>query len=1107
MDSTDPKAKVFVGQERCYQLMAGKMIEHAFNGYSACLFCYGQTGTGKTFTIMGNSQVKSEQGLLLRFMADMYQQVDELLVKQGCEIQCSLQIVEVYNEKVRDLLNDSSPQNPEVHVHPKLGVYLKHVLDLPANSLESCLTLIDEARGRQSFAATAMNAQSSRGHTVYKLSLEKHGGSDNTVLTSEVYFVDLAGRENERTTKVKGDRLVELSFINRSLMWLSQCIHALGGAAEPAKRRHSVGEADQPGPKEKRRPDKTDKKPKGDTKRNTDASRDRASAISEDSDATPHQRKAAGGKGVDMTRFRNSKLTLLLANALKGNSKTSVICTLSPARQHVDESLTTLNFATSLKHVKVEARAATFVDKDALISGLQTEVQALRDRLSSEGVAAVEELKSELEVANGMLQKYRDSWQEKIEENEKLREQRNSALRKLGVARFRMAARSPRSLSPKDGPGPQPNSRQSSKSPHYSPHLRQEDCPHLASYSDDPQINGRFIFAVAETGFEYCMGYKPDCDFILPRRAGIAPRSCIVWLDEGGLFIRPVCVDSVPVATVEINHVKLREEPKELRHGDFLVVGSSICFVVKSGTSPPGSNLHEKLPTWWGLGSQDRMRIMHQILPEPRREQLEVALQYMSALQGQNLDSRSFQRLDKFLISAKRAAALVVEANALTDVLKPLSKLNLELSSMAPVMVHGYGDNCGVPDLCVRLVRQTDKQEAELLSIWTMAQFEARLQIMREMHEKRLHRPDSFALDARLDPWADSGMPLRAQGTPECRPSAAPNTARETFSLHQDAERLVLKMDNLLAQNVSTQAHELKSEGQELSESKAPTAAHPPPPRKARSDDNMEQKMRQRATIAAPSPTGDSPRPKHRSRSLGLAELDSWEKGVQATDPLADASTTFSSSAGHLTADFGSGSPAFFAEADSISPGLAWEHQFGDTSPSFSSSPSGMYARAMERDRRLRAPQTCRMGPKPGLGFGVLSTASTPGEYSVPGNCTAPVPGPKSCPSSYGSLLTPRTDELWGWSSVPVSAPDLPELSMGQEASSPRNPFANPDAYVQPHNRWTLPARRRRPAVLTVQGPPVFPVAEGGSSGFTSAKYSGSQVSQVVETSAGLLMG
>ena len=66
---------------------------------------------------------------------DMYRQVDALLEKEGCQIQCRVQIVEVYNEKVRDLLNESSPQNPEVHVHPKLGVYLKHTLDLPATGL------------------------------------------------------------------------------------------------------------------------------------------------------------------------------------------------------------------------------------------------------------------------------------------------------------------------------------------------------------------------------------------------------------------------------------------------------------------------------------------------------------------------------------------------------------------------------------------------------------------------------------------------------------------------------------------------------------------------------------------------------------------------------------------------------------------------------------------------------------------------------------------------------------------------------------------------------------------------------------------------------------
>ena len=265
---------------------------------------------------------------------------------------------------------------------------------------------------------------------------------------------------------------------------------------------------------------------KGD-RRPTDVSRERASTISEDSDATPHHKnKTLNGKGVDakMARFRNSKLTLLLANALNGNSKTSVICTLSPAQQNADESLTTLNFATSLKHVKVQARAATFVDKDALISGLQREVQGLRERLSSEAAPGLEELKSELEVANGMLEKYRESWQEKIEENEKLREQRNNALRKLGVARFRMAVRS---LSP--GDIAEPSSRQSSKSPHMrSENMRLEwpdDCPHLASYSDDPQINGRFCFALSEIGFEY-LGCCSDLWYRFSWSWKFIPRVC-----------------------------------------------------------------------------------------------------------------------------------------------------------------------------------------------------------------------------------------------------------------------------------------------------------------------------------------------------------------------------------------------------------------------------------------------------------------------------------------------------------------------------------------------------------------------------------------------------
>ena len=71
----------------------------------------------------------------------------------------------------------------------------------------------------KSVAATQMNANSSRAHTVFKLKMERRDGT--AVVASEVFFVDLAGRENEKTTRVTGDRFIELSFINKSLMWLS----------------------------------------------------------------------------------------------------------------------------------------------------------------------------------------------------------------------------------------------------------------------------------------------------------------------------------------------------------------------------------------------------------------------------------------------------------------------------------------------------------------------------------------------------------------------------------------------------------------------------------------------------------------------------------------------------------------------------------------------------------------------------------------------------------------------------------------------------------------------------------------------------------------------
>merc|ERR1719197_2354000 len=126
-----------------------------------------------------------------------------------------------------------------------------------------------------------MNHQSSRGHMIVTVIIER---GDETKSESksrtEVHCVDLAGRENERTTSVTGERLVELSFINKSLFHLSQCIRGLGG-------------------EERRRKD-----------------------------------------GASTARFRNSRLTLVLSSALQGSAKTAMIATLSPAVRHYEENLT-----------------------------------------------------------------------------------------------------------------------------------------------------------------------------------------------------------------------------------------------------------------------------------------------------------------------------------------------------------------------------------------------------------------------------------------------------------------------------------------------------------------------------------------------------------------------------------------------------------------------------------------------------------------------------------------------------------------------------------------------------------------------------------------------
>eukprot|EP00930_Biecheleria_cincta_P095582 TRINITY_DN87531_c0_g1_i1.p1 TRINITY_DN87531_c0_g1~~TRINITY_DN87531_c0_g1_i1.p1 ORF type:complete len:1020 (-),score=156.89 TRINITY_DN87531_c0_g1_i1:118-2943(-) len=798
MDSTDPSSPNHVSQEKCYELMASRMVGHALAGYHTCLFCYGQTASGKTTTIMGKSRPESEQGLLLRLLGDLYNQVESM--RETSAVQCRVQMLEVYNEKIRDLLpaagacDQKTPEVPcKVHVHPRLGVYVDGATDNPADNVEDCLRLVEAGRSKATVASTAMNHHSSRAHTIFRLFLERHG-EDHTVVASEVYFVDLAGRENEKTTKVTGDHFIELTFINRSLMWLASCIQALGQKANRA-RIHSNDQNDDPA-----------------------------------SDALSTSNRA---------KFRNSKLTLLLSNALTGNSKTSMIGTLSPARACLDESYSTLNFASTVKTIKVQARAAAKIDKDSLIQSLKEELENLRDQVPCASPKSAQDLDSQAEVLNNMKARYEKRWEQAEQKAKELERQKKQVLQNLVASRWKFAklavsekqktrdlAELQASIGPAhisgatcngsshDGPDvffgqdslklqqndlalwdralkareqavesmerslglyncghTNPNGTApwlSQQAWHSSPHAGTSSWPAVPSlvlHSKDPSFSGKLIIHPTKRGRPYSIGCDPSSDFVLPEGAGISPATCTLWQDDGKLFIQPTHIVLLPSSIIEINGIRLvRPDAKELRHGDFVGIGASFRFFAftRSDDGIQSLLLSASPGDVTSTSCVSDIALMETILGPERAQlpgELKRAERYTAVLEHENDITNSKAATRKFLMAAHKVRQMVDEANSITSDLKPGGRTDLHfiLLSVSPPLA--FGTSMGCPELCVRAVRLKQQLQGtsveDEVCIWTLAQFQERLVRMRRAHADWKLDPARFELDLIVNPWSD----------------------------------------------------------------------------------------------------------------------------------------------------------------------------------------------------------------------------------------------------------------------------------------------------------------------------------------------------------------
>uniref|UniRef100_A0A8C3PW89 plus-end-directed kinesin ATPase n=1 Tax=Chrysolophus pictus TaxID=9089 RepID=A0A8C3PW89_CHRPC len=323
---TSPEDPCFASQSRVYNDIGKEMLLHAFEGYNVCIFAYGQTGAGKSYTMMGK-QEESQAGIIPQLCEELFEKIND---NSNEEMSYSVEVsyMEIYCERVRDLLNPKNKGNLRVREHPLLGPYVEDLSKLAVTSYTDIADLMDAGNKARlvAVASTNMNETSSRSHAVFTIvfTQKKHDAETDlsTEKVSKISLVDLAGSERADSTGAKGTRLKEGANINKSLTTLGKVISAL---AE-----------------------------------------------------------------VFLVCFCNldSVLTWLLRENLGGNSRTAMVAALSPADINYDETLSTLRYADRAKQIK--CNAVINEDPNAkLVRELKEEVTRLKDLLRAQGLGDI----------------------------------------------------------------------------------------------------------------------------------------------------------------------------------------------------------------------------------------------------------------------------------------------------------------------------------------------------------------------------------------------------------------------------------------------------------------------------------------------------------------------------------------------------------------------------------------------------------------------------------------------------------------------------------------------------------------------------------------------
>lgn len=670
------------------------ILKNAEDGYNGCLFAYGQTGAGKSHSVLGTAD---DPGILPRVCQGLFNIIEDgYKKKSNSEYLVEVSFLEIYNERIRDLASRDPKDQLDIRQSPQHGVFIPGLDRIPVSSTRDIEAVLACGMRTRTVAATNMNAASSRSHAVFTIHFKQKFFSPESKKvvqrSSQIHLVDLAGSERASKTQASGVRLKEGAMINQSLSTLGIVISKLAQNAT-AK---------------------------------------------------------AEGKQLQFIPFRNSKLTHLLSDALAGNTKTVMVAAISPAASNFEESLSTLRFAKTCKSVTTCAHRNEETDEN-MVGALKEEIARLRLLLDQTNVttttqntvvansnnslkdstddanqvaaaeAEARRLASELHDMQSLMSYYKTSWddfQKRSEEESKARETQLLPMSQNNTSLFSTSLTDHQTQSSSVGTG-----------------TSQLTGLFLVNLSDDPQLEGRLSFKVGHIPI-VTMGSSQDSTYqveglgISPYMLDIAKIDTSVDADlllrhsssntynsiihdhsdpnikwEPGLpkiKIRAAYSD----CRVLINGIRASSERwTVLNHSDRLYVGRAQVFklvdydeVSRLKLVPP--ELKSRVLKSYNKSSLNGSGVLSLALAEivpDGTEEYQQAAQFISELEGKIGHLRSKQFLKQF----KQALILVEEANDITRTMKHQSRIRFSVEVLTNVLHH----DVDAPEIAIRVWR------------------------------------------------------------------------------------------------------------------------------------------------------------------------------------------------------------------------------------------------------------------------------------------------------------------------------------------------------------------------------------------------------------------